>query len=167
MITKSFFQFTFTALTAASLSLTSQAADISKKADKAPAKAAMSAPASSPASSPAEMSGRALPFQGKIASVDKAAKTFTIESKKGEGRTFVVPDTVKPVKGSNAPATWDELTVGQIVRGTYRKNADGKSEIVSLQAGPKEASDKAEKSATPKSGKSDKAESKPAAEPKK
>ena len=135
--------------------------------------AAMATPAASAAPSAAAASEagatKALPFHGKIASVDKAAKTFTLESKKGEARTFMVTDALKPTKGEKEPPAWDALAVGAEVSGTYKKNADGKLEVVSLKVGGKESGGeaKAMKSEKPaKSEKSGKAESQPGTEKK-
>src|SRR5438067_8002405 len=137
-------KFTITVLTVGALSLPMQAAEQTKKPEKGSAsKPAMATPAASAAPSAAAASEagatKALPFHGKIASVDKAAKTFTLESKKGEARTFMVTDALKPTKGEKEPPAWDALVVGAEVSGTYKKNADGKLEVVSLKVGGKES----------------------------
>ena len=102
-----------------------------------------------------EASDKPLPFKGKIASVDKDKKSFTIESKKeGGGRAFTVTDASKLMKGANDTATWDDLTVGQEVRGSYKKAASGALEIVKVSVGPKEEG--AEKPKTEKKAKAEK-----------
>ncbi|MEA3187999.1 MAG: hypothetical protein QOD99_1829 [Chthoniobacter sp.] len=98
-----------------------------------------------------EAKAKALPFKGKIASVDKDKKTFSVESKKGEGRTFTVPASAKLLKNETETATWDDLKVGEVVRGTYLKSADGTMEVGSLKLGAKPEGDKAEKKAAKKS----------------
>jgi len=77
-------------------------------------------------------------FRGKIASADKTQKTLTIENKSMASRTFTVPDSAKLTKGADQAATWDDLTTGANVAGSYKKTADGKLEIVSLKIGAKE-----------------------------
>jgi len=80
------------------------------------------------------------PLRGKIASVDPAAKTVTME---GEAKlTVAVTDSTKLKKGSGM-ATWDDLKVGEEVRGQYNKTADGKLEAVSIKVGPRSEEDKA------------------------
>ena len=70
-----------------------------------------------------------VPFHGKVVSVDKAAKTIKV----GE-RTFSVMGTTKVTK-TGKPATLDDVTVGDEVRGAYMDNA-GKLELLSLGIGP-------------------------------
>ncbi len=70
-----------------------------------------------------------LPFHGKVVSVDKAAKTIKV----GE-RTFYVMGTTK-VNKTGKPATLDDVTVGEEVRGAYTDNG-GKLELLSLGIGP-------------------------------
>ena len=72
---------------------------------------------------------RAVPFRGKIASVDKEAKTVKV----GE-RTFqVVADT--RIMKAGKPATLDDATVGEEVGGQYREGAEKKLNLVSLRIG--------------------------------
>ncbi len=70
-----------------------------------------------------------VPFHGKVVSVDKAAKSLKV----GE-RTFYVVGTTK-VNKTGKPATLDDVTVGEEVRGAYTDNG-GKLELVSLGIGP-------------------------------
>jgi len=86
---------------------------------------------------------RALPFHGKIKTVDKAARAFTI----GE-RTFLVTAESKVMKQDKTPATLSAVVVGEQVSGSYRKTDDGRLLVNSLYIGPKDAA--AEK-ASPKS----------------
>ena len=69
-------------------------------------------------------------FNGKIAAVDKTAKTIKV----GE-RTFQVTSETKIRKGGN-PATLDDAVVGDEIGGTY-KEADGKLNALSLRLGPR------------------------------
>jgi hypothetical protein len=72
---------------------------------------------------------RALPFRGKIAAVDKQAKTVKV----GE-RTFQVTADTKIAKAGK-PATLDDATVGEEVGGSYREGPDKKLNLVSLRLG--------------------------------
>lgn len=72
-----------------------------------------------------------VPFHGKIASVDKKAKTFTV----GE-RTFQVTSETKLNKGGK-PATLDDAAVGEDVGGNYEKAHDGKLNAKMVRIGPK------------------------------
>jgi hypothetical protein len=74
---------------------------------------------------------RPLPFRGKIAAVDKQAKTIKV----GE-RAFQVTADSKIAKAGK-PATLDDATVGEEVGGSYREGADKKLNIVSLRIGPR------------------------------
>jgi hypothetical protein len=80
---------------------------------------------------PAEKAGKSghLPFHGKVVSVDKTAKTIKV----GE-RTFHVMGTTN-VNKTGKPATLDDVTVGEEVRGAYTEK-DGKLELLSLGIGP-------------------------------
>jgi hypothetical protein len=74
---------------------------------------------------------RAIPFRGKIASVDAQAKTLKV----GE-RTFQLNADTKIVKAGK-PASLAEATVGEDVGGSYREGADKKLNVVSLRIGAK------------------------------
>lgn len=78
-----------------------------------------------------EAPARAIPFRGKIAAVDKQAKTIKI----GE-RTFHITADSKIAKAGK-PATLDDATVGEDVGGQYREGADKKLNVVSLRIGPR------------------------------
>jgi photosystem II stability/assembly factor-like uncharacterized protein len=92
-------------------------------------------PASAADAKPAEKkeapAARALPFRGKIAAVDKQAKTVKV----GE-RTFHVTADTKIAKAGK-PATLDDAAVGEEVGGSYREGADKKLNLVSLRVGPR------------------------------
>jgi hypothetical protein len=62
-------------------------------------------------------------FQGKITSVDKAAKTITINDEKMGSHTIHVADKTKGFTGAQA-ASWDQLTVGAEVKGACRKDGE-------------------------------------------
>jgi hypothetical protein len=72
---------------------------------------------------------RAIPFRGKIDSVDKTAKTIKV----GE-RTFQVTADTRIMKAGK-PATLDDATSGEEVGGAYREGADKKLNLVSLRVG--------------------------------
>jgi hypothetical protein len=74
---------------------------------------------------------RALPFHGKIAALDKQAKTVKV----GE-RVFQITSETKITKDGK-PATLDDAAVGEIVGGSYTKSDGGKLTAKSLRIGPK------------------------------
>ena len=125
-------------LTVGALALPVHAFAQSATADKSPPKPGVPSPAAMATTGEKEAKDRAQGFKGKIGSVDPTKKTLTLESKKeGGGRTLTVTNASKLTKGADETATWDDLTVGQEVRGSYKKSADGTLEIVKLSVGPK------------------------------
>jgi hypothetical protein len=78
-----------------------------------------------------EAATRAIPFRGKIASLDKQANTLKV----GE-RTFQISSDTKIVKAGK-PASLDEAAIGEDVGGSYREGADKKLNLVSLRIGAK------------------------------
>ncbi|MDB6030382.1 MAG: hypothetical protein JWM16_720 [Verrucomicrobiales bacterium] len=75
---------------------------------------------------------RPVPFSGSVVAVDKTAKTITIG--KNKLRVFQITGETK-INKDKKPATLDQIVVGEMVGGSYRENADGKLEIVTLNAG--------------------------------
>ena len=71
------------------------------------------------------------PFRGKIASIDKSEKTITVGK-----RTFQITSTSKITKDGNA-ATIDDVKEGEMVGGAFKKSADGKLEVTTLNVGQK------------------------------
>jgi hypothetical protein len=90
--------------------------------------------ASSPAA--AVEKKRPMPYSGKVHSVDKEAKTFTLQSQKNSSRVFTVTAGTRMLKGE-AAATWDDIKPGEEVRGQAHKIETGKYEAVSVFVGPK------------------------------
>jgi hypothetical protein len=78
-----------------------------------------------------EAPARAIPFRGKVAAVDKQAKTFKV----GE-RTFQITSDTRIMKAGK-PATLEDAAVGEDVGGAYREGADKKLNVVSLRIGPR------------------------------
>jgi len=74
----------------------------------------------------------ALPFNGKITAIDAAAKTITLSGK--EARVVQITSSTKITKDGK-PATLDDIKTGDQVGGSFRKNADGKMEANTLNAG--------------------------------
>ncbi|MDB6067973.1 MAG: hypothetical protein JWR26_4181 [Pedosphaera sp.] len=97
------------------------------------------APATPPAVKP-----HPLPFKGKLASVDKVAKTITLDGT--TKRVFAVTSETKIMKTGKA-ATLEDAVVGEEVRGSYLKGDDGKMSLKSLTFGAKP--DAALKTASP------------------
>jgi hypothetical protein len=76
-------------------------------------------------------SDKGIPFHGKVAAMDKAAKTVTV----GE-RVFRVTSDTK-IKKLGKPATLADGAVGEEIGGTYTKSPDGKLTAKTLRFGPK------------------------------
>lgn len=76
----------------------------------------------------------AIPYRGSIAAVDAAAKTFTLKGK--SIRVFAITSSTKLLKESN-PGAWEDVKVGEYVRGNAVKKAEGQYEAMSVKLGPK------------------------------
>ena len=92
--------------------------------------------------------GKATNFSGKLAAIDKQAKTITLDDK--DKRVFQMTSEtriLKGVKGDEKPATLEDGTVGEHVTGSWLKSEDGKMNLKSLyfrgEAAPKKAGKKA------------------------
>src|SRR5688572_29908139 len=75
-------------------------------------------------------SDRKMPFNGKVAEIDKAAKTVKIGK-----RTFHITDQSEITKDGKK-AILDDAKVGEISGGSYQ-DKDGKLQIVKIRFGPK------------------------------
>lgn len=73
-------------------------------------------------------------FHGKLASVDKAAKTITLDGP--AKRTYTVTSETKIMKAGKA-ATLEDAVVGDAVSGSYLKADDGKMSLKMLNLGAK------------------------------
>jgi len=78
-----------------------------------------------------EKKAKAIASRGNVASVDKAAKTVTLEGKE-KTRTFQVTSETKIHDKDKKPATLDQVMVGDHVGISSRETADGKMELVTL-----------------------------------
>jgi hypothetical protein len=74
---------------------------------------------------------KAIPFRGKLAAVDKEAKTLKIGD-----RIFHVTSATKIMKAGK-PATLDDAMIGEDVGGQYRAIDGGKIEALSVRLGAK------------------------------
>jgi len=70
---------------------------------------------------------RAVPYHGKVASVDVSAKTFMVGK-----RTFRVTDATTITK-DGAAATMSDITAGQMAGGSYWKKDDGSLEAKTVK----------------------------------
>jgi hypothetical protein len=104
---------------------------------------------------------RAIPYRGKIASIDSDGKTFAIKNKSGSSRVFKMTERTKIMK-DGAPATTADVTADQDVRGSYWKKSDGTLEAKSVMLGAKAES---EKSSSKKKQATDSGVGKPSATP--
>ena len=80
-----------------------------------------------------------LPFHGKVGAVDKTAKTITVG-----GLVFQVTSETKITK-ADKPATMDAASVGEEIRGSYKKTENGKLVAVLIRIGPKPEAGEAKK----------------------
>lgn len=122
------------ALTTATPSAHAKAA---KSANTAQTSGTSSMAASSETQGASKESSRPIPFYGKIGTVDKANKTFTIEGKKST-RTFSATEATKLEKAGGTAATWEDLKPGEYVRGSATKKAEGQYTAMSIKLGQKE-----------------------------
>jgi hypothetical protein len=97
------------------------------------------APAEKKSSSSAEKKQTAGPFHGKLAALDKSAKTITVGK-----RTFHVSPDAKIVR-NNKSATLDDGVVDEIVSGYFKTGDDGKLIATKVTFGPKTDSKSADK----------------------
>jgi hypothetical protein len=80
---------------------------------------------------------RAVPFRGKIASVDATAKTFSLAGKDST-RVIKITDQTRIMK-QGAEATMSDLSADAEVRGSYWKKEDGSLEARNVKIGPFDA----------------------------
>lgn len=80
-----------------------------------------------------EKPAKAGPFHGKLAAVDKVAKTITVGK-----RTFQITSETK-IKKAGKPATLEDGVIGETVSGYLKPGADGKLMATTLNFGPKPA----------------------------
>jgi hypothetical protein len=78
-------------------------------------------------------SERTIPFRGKVAAIDKTAKTVTV----GE-RVFHISSTTR-VEKDGKPAALADGVVGEQVTGSYTKGDDGKLTAKLIRFNPKPA----------------------------
>jgi hypothetical protein len=74
---------------------------------------------------------RFLPFRGTIKAVDNTAKTISVGT-----LTLQITSESRIIK-TGKPATLQDVAAGDNVAGSYRKDPDGKMNVVSLRIGPK------------------------------
>lgn len=119
-------------------------------AQASPSPSPQVSPPATTTTSPAEKTKtvKALPFHGKISTVDQTAKTFSIAGKE-KTRVFKVTDTTVLTK-ADAPATMTDVVANEEVRGSYVKAADGSLEAKTVKLGPATDADKADTKPTKK-----------------
>lgn len=79
------------------------------------------------------------PFHGKLAAVDKVAKTIVVGK-----RTFQVTSETK-IKKEGKPATLEDGEVGETVSGYVKPGADGKLTATTITFGPKSVTEVSDK----------------------
>ena len=92
----------------------------------------------------AEKKASAGPFHGKLAALDKTAKTITVGK-----RTFQITSETK-IHKTGKPATFEEGVVGEEVSGYVKPTDDGKWVATTVNFGPKPETKGTEKSAEKK-----------------
>jgi hypothetical protein len=85
-----------------------------------------------------DQQGFRLPFRGRLAAVDLAAKTISLGGKKKTRLIYITPQT--RITKSGAQATLAQAAVGEEVGGLLLRKPDGVEEAVSLRIGPKSES---------------------------
>lgn len=110
-----------------------------KKEAKASDKPAAEKPegAGAPVEKKAADATRLLPFQGKVAAVDAAAKTFTIKNKDGRENVFAISEKTKIEKADGTAGAIDDIKADEVVRGTRTKAGEGKWDAVKVMLGAK------------------------------
>ena len=114
---------------------------VNAKEKKSPSPSATAA--ASPADSAAMKKPRSIPYHGKVASVDSAAKTFMVGARK-----FALTDNTKITK-DGAEATMSDVTAGEQVSGSYWKKDDGTLEARSVKLGEKKTESSSQKKESP------------------
>ena len=110
---------------------------LAQSTNKTPAE--KKATAQSNDSTKTEKTTKAGPFHGKLAAVDKVAKTITVGK-----RTFEITSETK-IKKAGKPATLEDGTPGEMVSGYVKPTADGKLIATTVNFGPKNVSETSEK----------------------
>lgn len=70
-----------------------------------------------------------LPFHGKVASVDATAMTFTV------GTMTIAINSATKITKEGKPAVFSDITVGENVAGSYKKDDEGKMTASSVKIG--------------------------------
>jgi hypothetical protein len=89
------------------------------------------APAKKSAAGSAAKKKEAHPIKGKLAAVDKTAKTIKV----GQSTYQITPET--KIKKAGKPATLEDGVVGELVTGHAKPAEDGKMVATSVYFGPK------------------------------
>ena len=109
---------------------------LSQTPDKTPAESKATAPAAT------EKPAKGGPFRGKLAAVDKIAKTIVVGK-----RTFQITSETK-IRKAGKPATLEDGVVGEPVSGYVKPTADGKLAATTVNFGPKPGPENSEKPAS-------------------
>ena len=114
---------------------------VSAKEKESPSPSATGA--ASPADSAAMKKPRSIPYHGKVASVDTAARTFMVGARK-----FTVTNNTKITK-DGAEAMMSDITAGEQMSGSYWKKDDGTLEARSVKLGEKKTESSSQKKESP------------------
>lgn len=80
---------------------------------------------------------RKLPFHGKVAAVEAKAMTIKV----GKMILHITPET--KITKDGKPAIFADISVGEVVHGSYKKDAEGKLNATLIRIGPKTENKKA------------------------
>jgi len=78
-----------------------------------------------------KLAPKSIPFRGNVKAIDNNAKTLTVGKE-----TFQITSDTKIIK-MGKPATLADGAEGEMVGGSYHKDADGKLNALSIRFGPK------------------------------
>jgi hypothetical protein len=111
------------------------AASVANAPDRLLAQTTNKVPAENKAIAPAnaEKAAKGGPFHGKLAAVDKVAKSIVVGK-----RTFQITSETK-IKKAGKPATLDDAVVGETVSGYVKPTGEGKLAATTVNFGPKPA----------------------------
>ena len=114
--------------------------------DKPAAKS--SEPAAPATEAKAATKPKLLPYQGEVDAVDASNKTFVLKNKDGKAHTFTVSEQTQLMHGDASPAHFDEIKVGEWVRGSRIKTGEAKWDAVKVTIGKKDSPEKSKTDAS-------------------
>ncbi len=127
-------------LTIVGLALSAPSASFAQDKKEAAAAATKPTGAGAPAAEKPAASMKTLPFQGKVGTVDAAAKTFTIKNKDGKENTYAITDKTQILHGDATAASMSDIKADETVRGSRMKTGENQWEAMKVIIGAKPGS---------------------------